>query len=149
MYFLCPWLFELLLFQQEYEEGFNQWEDIQWEPHSGFSTEDIYVRSEYEGQHAEVAGIYLLTFCWTLCLSRFHSCFQPLPLHAILTANWYSFLLLLTKIRWKVNQPKTISKGYPSHSWPLGPASRSEIVTSKIWHIQYMEFSKLQLQVSV
>lgn len=76
MYFLHPWLFELQnFFKQRYEVGFNQWEDTQWESHAGFSTEDIYVRSEWEGQHAEVVGIYLLTFCWTLCLSSFYSSF--------------------------------------------------------------------------
>lgn len=88
--------------QQRSEEGFNQWEGAHWESHAGFSTEDIYVSSEYEGQHAEVVGIYLLTFCWTVCLSSFYSSFQPLPLHPTFTPYWYS-LLLLIKMRWKVN----------------------------------------------
>lgn len=50
-------------------------------PHAGLSTEDIYDRSGYEGQHAEVVAIHLFTFPRTLHFSSFYSIFQPPPLY--------------------------------------------------------------------
>lgn len=56
---------------------------------------------------------------------------------------WYSLFLLI-----KIRQSLT-SKGYLCHSWSLGPASRTGIVTRKVWHVEYMWFSQLTLQVSI